>query len=365
MNPITAILALCCTMLSAQEPPPRPAPLVSPEITADGSVIFRVKAPNAKEVTASVQGLEAPLPMTKGDDGVWSGTAPRVAAGIWEYSFQVDGLTLLDPINPALKPMREPRTSILQVPSKPPAVWDFQDVPHGTVHQHGYLSKAQAAPREIRVYTPPGYESSTARFPLLVLQHGSGDNQKTWVEHGKAHWILDSLIASGKAVPMIVLMLDGHPSGNGRDRAAAMEAFRRELLEEAIPLVEKIYRVDGDRSQRGIVGLSMGGGQSLTVGLGNLGRFAWVGSFSGVAPDEAVAKAIFADAAATNAKLKLLWIGCGKEDFLLKRNEDLTARLKENGIAHEWHLTEGGHSWPVWRDYLADFLPRLFQAGKD
>ena len=139
------------------------------------------------------------------------------------------------------------------------------------------------------------------------------------------------------------------------------DAFRRELFEDALPLVESRYRVEKEVAQRGIVGLSMGGGQALTVGLGNLDRFAWVGSFSGVPPEEAITKSVLADAAGTNAKLRLLWIGVGQDDFLRKRNEEFIAKLKEGGIVHDWHLTDGGHSWPVWRRYLADFLPLLFQ----
>ncbi|MBI5800829.1 MAG: esterase family protein, partial [Verrucomicrobia bacterium] len=199
-----------------------------------------------------------------------------------------------------------------------------------------------------------------------VLQHGSGDSEQTWTALGKAHWILDNLIAAGKARPMVVLMLNGHPlrTASFQDpttRGEAMNAFRRELFEDALPLVEARYRVEKDASRRGIVGLSMGGGQSLTVGLGNLDRFAWVGAFSAAPPDEAVVKATLGDAAAANAKLRLLWIGVGKDDFLRARNEEMIAKLKESGVTHEWHLTDGGHSWPVWRGYLADFLPLLFE----
>lgn len=338
-----------------------------PEIRPDGGVGFRLKAPAAKEVSVHLQGLEAPLPLARDGDGEWSGIAPVVAPGVWEYSFHVDGLEIPDPGNPALKPMRQPRVSILHIPSVPPQPWDFQDVPHGTVHQHVYRSKSLDRPREVRVYTPPGYEKDpTARYPLLVLQHGSGDNEQTWVAHGKAHWILDSLIAAGKVRPMVVLMLDGHPLGSISRQdptryTRAAEAFRRELLEEALPLAESIYQLEKDPGQRAIAGLSMGGGQALNVGLGNLDRFSWLGSFSGVPPQEEISKPIFADPAAANAKLRLLWIGCGKEDFLLKRNEDFVAKLKETGVGHDWHLTEGGHSWPIWRSYLVDFLPLLFQ----
>ena len=361
-------LVLSALALSASAQTPRPAPIVSPEIAADHAT-FRLRAPQAKEVALRGQWSKAPLPMTRGDDGVWTATVEPAPAGVWEYSFAVDGLNVIDPTNPAIKPQREPQKSILHVPSNPPAAWDFQAVPHGTVHQHGYESKALGKPRECWVYTPPGYEKTVEKLPLLVLQHGSGDNNRAWVAHGKANWILDNLIAQKKTRPMIVLMIDGHPLGSGSrgdetKRAAAMEAFQRELFEDALPLVESLYRVEMDRSQRAITGLSMGGGQSLTVGLGNLDRFAWVGSFSGVPPDTAVKEKFLAEPETANAKLRLLWIAVGKDDALHQRNEEFVAQLKEKGIRHEWQLSEGDHSWPVWRRYLVEFAPLLFREAK-
>ena len=364
-----AALGLAALTAHAQNPPPRPAPIVSPE-QEEGRVTFRLRAPQAREVALRGQWSKAAVPMTRGEDGAWAATIEPAPAGVWEYSFVVDGLNVIDPVNPAIKPQREPQKSILHVPSNPPAVWDWQDVPHGTVHQHGYASKALGKPRECWVYTPAGYEHEAAKkFPLLVLQHGSGDNHRAWVEHGKAHWILDNLLAAKKARPMIVVMLDGHPLGTAprgdeTKRAAAMDAFQRELFEDALPLVESLYRVEADRTQRAITGLSMGGAQSLTVGLGNLDRFAWVGSFSGVAPEGEVRDKFLAAPDAANAKLRLLWIAVGKDDFLRQRNEDFIAVLKEKGVRHTWELTEGGHSWPVWRRYLAEFAPLLFTEAK-
>ena len=234
-------------------PPPRPAPIISPEVKENRDVTFRLRAPNAKEVLVRGQWAKEPLTLTLGADGNWSGEATAVPPGVWEYSLVVDGLAMIDPDNSALKPMRNPRASILHIPDSPPAAWDFQDVAHGAVHQHSYLSKALGRPRELVVYTPAGYEAGKiASYPLLVLQHGSGDNEQTWVAHGKAHWILDNLIAAGKARPMIVLMINGHPfppGANTENRGAAMEAFRRELLEDALPLVEERYRVSKSRDR--------------------------------------------------------------------------------------------------------------------
>ncbi len=349
------------TISHAQSPP-----IVSPEI-AEGRVTFRLRAPEARAVALRGQWAKDAVPMNRGDGGTWSAVVEAVPAGIWEYSFTVDGLNVLDPRNPAFKPQPEMQKSLLHIAAQPPSPWDWQAVPHGTVHRHQYASRALGRPRELLVYTPPGYESAAEKsYPLLVLQHGSGDDQRTWVEHGKAHWILDSLIAAGKARPMILLMLDGHPLGPfpreaGDKRTAALDAFRRELFEDALPLVEAAYRVAPGREQRAIAGLSMGGWQALSIGLTNLDRFAWVGSFSGVA-DEAILQPALDDAAGTNARLKLLWIAVGRDDFLRQRNEALISTLDQRGIRHEWRLTDGAHSWPVWRGYLAEFAPKLFQA---
>jgi enterochelin esterase family protein len=333
------------------------APIRSPEILADHKVTFRLRAPKANEVVVQGQWKDGRAAMTKTND-VWTVTVGPIEAGIWEYSFNVDGLTMVDPANTWIKPQREPRSSILHIVGEPPKVWDFQDVPHGTVHSHAYRSKAVGRLREMMVYTPPGYEHGTKKYPLLVLQHGSGDNQATWTVHGKAHWIIDNLIAQKKAEPMVVVMLDGHAGSPGLG-GNNTDMFEKDLLEDVLPFVEETYRVKKGPENRGIVGLSMGGGQSLTVGLKHLDKFAWVGGFSSATPNKDTVEKTLTDPN-TNKKLKLLWIGVGKDDFLLKRNEEFIAMLKENNIKHEWEVTEGNHSWPVWRNYLAVFVPKLF-----
>ncbi len=368
MKSLLALSLLAFALPSARAEDPAPPPTAA---TSAGRVAFTLKAPNAKEVVLRGQWKKEPIPMTKAESGDWSVTLDAVPAGVWEYSFGVDGLNLLDSHNPAFKPQREPGKSILHIPSNPPALWDWQDVPHGTVHTHGYLSKVLGRPREVVVYTPPGYEADSAkRYPLLVLQHGSGDNQRTWVEHGKAHWILDNLFAQKKAVPMVVLMLDGHPYGMvsretaDAKRLAAADAFKRELLEDALPLVNSLYRVETDRTQRAIAGLSMGGAQSLNVGLSDMEDFAWVGAFSAGPPSPATMEKFLADPAAANSKLRLLWIAVGKDDFLRARSEELDTKLTEKGIHHLSQISEGDHSWPVWRGYLTQFAPLLFQPAK-
>jgi enterochelin esterase family protein len=368
----TSVIGFMAEMLAAQAPAKAPvgksrqgpAAVRSPQVRADGRVTFRLRAPKATEVVVLGQWPDGRAVMTKDANDVWAVTVGPVAPGVWEYSFQVDGLQMIDPGNPAIKPMREPRTSILCIPGQPPLLYEFQDVPHGTVRQHTYFSKSLGRVRELAVYTPPGYDKQTdARFPTLYLQHGSGDNQATWVAHGKAHWILDNLIAQGKARSMVVVMMDGHAvvgggAGGFQDNTTA---FGRDLLEDVMPFVEANYRVKTDAASRAIAGLSMGGGQSLTIGLNHLDRFAWVAGFSSSVPSREAIAGLLNDPAGANAKLKLLWIGVGKDDFLLQRNQDFIATLKEKDIHHEWHLTEGTHSWPIWRGYLADLAPKLFQ----
>ena len=345
------------------QPARRPQAIISPDIKPDRQVTFRLRAPKATEVIVNGQWANGRSNLTKDADGLWSVTVGPIEPGVYEYSLVVDSLSMIDPGNSAIKPMREPRTSILHIPGQPPLLHDFQDVPHGVLRQHTYQSKSLGRLRELMVYTPPGYDQQPdARFPTLYLQHGSGDNQATWTVHGKAHWIADNLIAQKQAKPMVIVMMVGHaafaaPGGLGSNASA----FERDLLEDVMPFVESAYRVRPDAASRAIVGLSMGGGQSLTIGLNHLDRFAWIGGFSSSVPTAQTVATALDNADATNGKIKLLWIACGKDDFLLKRNQEFIATLKEKGIKYDWHLSDGGHSWPVWRIYLAQILPKLFQ----
>ena len=358
-----SFLSLPCLDAEEKKKRKRKAPVISPTIHDNGNVTFRIEAPNAEQVTVSGEMIQGkPAIMTKGDDGIWSVTVESIEPGLYGYSMNVDGLKMLDPGNPSNKPMRSPKTSILHLPGD--SVFDFKDVPHGTVHLHGYHSKPINRYREIRVYTPPGYETGKEEYPLLVLQHGHSDKGETWTAYGKAHWILDNLIAEGKARPMIVLMADGHPIpesfGNGRSNENT-EELRADLMDAAIPMVEELYRVKPGRMNRAIAGLSMGGLHALTIGLNEMDTFATIGAFSAAVPDnEAIATAIDSPEK-TNDQLKLLWIAIGENDFLLEENERLTGTLDAAGIRYDWTLTSGGHSWPVWRDYLSKFAPLLFQ----
>ena len=365
--PALALASLCLPAIADTPPPARPklnpAP-TSPELLPDGRVTFRCRAPQAEEVKVSGQ-FGPELKLEKGEGGFWTGTTGPVAAGVFEYSFKVDGMNIIDHLNPMIKPQRAPGSSILHIPANPPAPWDLQDIPHGTVSQLDYQSTVLNKWRRLVVYTPPGYRADGPALPVLYLSHGFSDNDQSWTVHGKAHWILDSLIAEKKAKPMLVVMPDAHalPPGAGwKDDYAGdnTRAFCQELTTDVIPLIGKAYHVNPDPTARAFAGLSMGGHHALTVALTLNDRFSQIGAFSSAVPGEQLIGAALADPAGVNARLKLLWIACGKEDFLFNANNAFDTLLKEKGLNHEYTVTEGNHSWPVWRNYLVTFVPRLF-----
>ncbi len=345
-----------------------------------------LKAPKAEKVAISsgelskLVGVDL-LVMSKNDDGVWTATFGPLAPGIYDYAFDVDGVRVTDPLSKNVFGNRTGSRGYLEVPGSvdAPRIDQWRDVPHGTVTRHWYKSKATGTTRSVHVYTPPGYTvpndsaagtaaASDAKYPVLYLLHGSGDDDRHWSQLGQANVIADNLLATAKIKPMIIVMPEGHPAGaiGVADRQAYYaknrELFERDLLEDVQPLVEANYRVDKTPAARAIAGLSMGGQQALDVGLRHRDQFAWVASFSGAARNlDEVVSGLAADPAAANKDLKLLWIGIGKDDFLLPSNHEFVAKLKELQIRHEYHETEGAHNWGVWRGYLAELLPRLFQ----
>jgi enterochelin esterase family protein len=345
--------------------------LVSPEVRADRTVTFRLKAPqadNAELAGQIVQNLSGDSPeMTKTEDGIWTITVGPLEPNIYSYAFSIAGARFPDPANPMLKLGPNNAASQVEVPADPPAFYANKDVPHGSVHINWYISDALGrAKRRMYVYTPPGY-GDAKKYPVLYLLHGIGDLDEGWVSIGRANFILDNLLADGKIVPMIVVMPYGHanyvtkPEPEDLDRNR--KAFESDLLESVIPYIEKNYRAHTDRGNRAIVGLSMGGGQSLRIGLNNMEKFAWVGGFSSALfddPKEAFGE-IFQYPKKTNQEMKLLWIGCGKDDFLLEGSNNFTDALKDSKIDHTYRLTEGAHSWDVWRLYLKEFTPLIFK----
>ena len=340
---------------------------VSPEVLPDGRVTFRIKAPNADNVTVHGQWSGDPVVLAKSGEALWEGTTPeKVAPGVHEYNFMVDGMGTIDSRNRVIKPQRWPSRSILHIPSDPPAHWDLQDIPHGTVHLHDYYSSSLNTWRKLVVYTPPGLEKSKNRLPVLYLSHGHSDTQDTWTVDGKAHWIMDSLIHQKLAKPMIIVMPDAHPLSpdsmpRGQYGEANRQAFAREMVEEIIPFVEAHYKADKRPSMRAFAGLSMGGGHAFELAFQHHDQFSWIAAFSSSPPKPEYLQAS-ANIKSMNKDLKLFWIACGDKDRLLERNEEADVLMEELGIHHEYTVTVGDdHSWPVWRRYLVTVLPRFFQ----
>jgi enterochelin esterase-like enzyme len=374
--PFTKVVALStflmlglCSQATQGAPPKQRSSLVSPEVQADGKITFRLRAPKAEKVSLICEAVGT-QPMVKGGDGVWSLTVGPVAPAIYDCQFDVDGLRITDPASPHVFGNRQGSRGYVEVPGPPghPRSDEWREVPHGAVTVQWYTSKVTGARRRVHVYTPPGYQQETSRrYPALYLLHGSGDNDSHWVLLGQANVIADNLLADGRLVPMIIVMPDGHVLDRSREREKAdrsrwREAFEKDLLESLLPLIEANYRILADAQHRGIVGLSMGGGQSIGVGLAHLDQFAWVGAFSaGVSGDDPVLATLGSDPVTANQKLKLLWIGIGTDDFLLARNREFVKALGELKIRHTYQETKGKHAWGVWRGYLTQFLPLLFR----
>ncbi len=360
------ILAIFCLMLWDQPTRAEDAETVtSPIVAADHHVEFRLEAPLAK--TVKLRGVQHQLiEMKKDAKGLWSVTVGPLAPGIYGYSFIVDGEPMLDPSNPEIKPERDPDESELEVITNPPLLTQWQDVPHGTVHLHDYFSKPLKRLRHLRVYTPPGYEADTtgARLPVLYLMHGTGDTEATWTEFGRAHFIEDNLLATNKALPVIIVMTDGHADLADEEGIGLrnLEKMESDLLESVIPLVDKVYRTKSDPNNRAICGLSMGGFQSMFTGLRHLETFAWVCGMSAYVPDVETACAAALNDPATNSRLKLFWHRIGKDDFLLPKQKVFEAALEKHGLKRQFSVTAGDHSWPVWRGYLGELLPVLFRS---
>lgn len=351
--------------------------LRSPEVNVDRTVTLRFRAPQATQVDLVGEILQGgpARPMTKDENGVWTVTVGPLPPEIWIYNFRVQGVDLPDPSNPSIKPTPPgfAMSSFVEVPGDEPSFYDSRPVPHGDVRMMLYESKAMGVTRWLWVYTPPGYDRGTARYPVLYLLHGNGEAHNGWVMNGRANIILDNLIADRKAVPMIVVMPQGHAlqgAGVGPlerlsgETTMFSDRFPRDLLDEVVPLVEKSYRVYPDADHRAIAGLSMGGGQALTIGLSNTDRFHYVLGFSAaiggqIGVNYDFVKAI--DPAAINRRLKLLWVSCGREDFLYESNRQFNDVLSSRGIKATFQDFSGRHVWSIWRHNLNDAAPLLFR----
>jgi enterochelin esterase-like enzyme len=372
-HPLLLGLAGLTAAAAIAQPAPPPARVVSPEVQADHRVTFRFRDPNAQKVELQLEGKTEHLPMQKDEAGVWSVTSDALEPDYYGYSFVADGIGLIDPVNPLMKPNLLNTQSMVHVPGPPSLPWEVNEVPRGIVHHHFYKSGVVGDQRDYYVYTPPGYDAaSKQKYPVLYLLHGYSDDARGWTAVGQANVILDNLIAQQKAKPMIVVMTLGygalemlaHGSAAFREpdlRQRNLTKFRESLLTEVIPQIEKEYRAATDKKSRAIAGLSMGGSESLFVGLTSADRFAWIGAFSSGGLSENFDQQFSEMKAKDVSQLELLWIACGTDDRLIEPNRHFREWLTSKGVKHTDIDTPGAHTWMVWRRNLATFAPLLFR----
>jgi len=370
-------------------------PIVSPEVHPDRSVTFRFQAPNAQQLFLSREGAEK-VAMTKDDQGLWSVTTPPLDPDRYSYTFQADGVSLMDPHNPLITPNLLGSASAVRVPGTPPQLWEVADVPRGVVHHHFYKSGIIGDQRDYYVYTPPAYNPKAKPYPVLYLLHGFSDAANGWTAVGEAHVILDNLIAAGKAKPMIVVMPNGNATqtvsqgyaygptpapqsvqapappplqaaaGGGRGAAAPRPpqpyagSYPESLVKDVIPFVEKTYRVIANKDNRAIAGLSMGGGHTLTATNNNPGVFGYIGVFSSGprTVDESYEKQLDAVKA---GGVKFYWTGAGTTDMAREGTVNLHSLLEKHGFKTSYKEIPGSHYWFLWRDFLGDFGAILFR----
>jgi enterochelin esterase-like enzyme len=342
-----------------------PGSPLSPEVHPDRTVTLRLRAAAAISVTAS--GDIGDLRLTKDAQDVWSGTTPPLAPGIYTYAFTVDGVRMADPNNPDVKGSSE---SLVLVPGSPPRDWELRDVPHGNVLQILYRSQVFDGQRRYFVYTPPGYETAGGGLPVLYLLHGYSDDDSTWTAVGKANLIADNLLADGKIKPLLIVMpygqLDGRVTAAEAFAGDFQEKFERQILTEIIPAVENALAAAPDAGHRAIAGLSMGGMQAARIGLNHPEIFSTVAMWSSaVFVDPSV---LLAGLAAAPDELKrsflFVQVGVGQQDPLFAKSSALDRFLTAQNVAHEFTPVPGTHSWLVWRDYLAGFLPEFSAAAR-
>jgi enterochelin esterase-like enzyme len=370
---------------AAQFPQRRPTPndaLQSAERLDDNRVTFRIYAPKASEVSIVGdwigQGLADGGSLEKDAEGAWSITVGPLPADLYSYSFIVDGVKTLDPKNPLIKQGIGGVDNMVFFPGEEATFEDNQSVPHGVIRNLWYQSTTLGTQRRMHVYTPPDYENSDDRYPVFYLLHGGGDEDSGWSTIGRAGFILDNLLAAGKAAPMLIVMPNGslprpNISRDAADFAARFaelqDRFAKELLNDVVPLVEKSFRVKAGAKNRALAGLSMGGGQTLRVLTTHPDTFAFVGIWSAglfrgdADPWEQENEEFLAAADKVNDSIERLEIVVGDQDFALNGSKALSEVFKKRGIKHDLRITGGGHTWINWRQYLRDLGPHLFREN--
>jgi enterochelin esterase-like enzyme len=344
--------------------------VVSPEVNPDNTVVFRYLAPNSNEVKLNAQFEKNHIPMTKDSSGVWSVKVGPVKPDMYPYCFVVDGISVADSRNTSIFPNEGFQNSLVEITGSKPLTHTLQNVPHGTL-SYLYYNSRELGIRRVVIYTPPAYEKNTnAKYPVLYLLHGTTDTEETWTKVGRANVILDNLIAQGRAKPMIIVMPYGRAypvisksSGSLRNWDNLQE-FKKDFLNNLVPYVEQNYRIKKDKDSRAIAGFSGGGGQTLYLGLNNPEMFSWICGFAPGMLKEEFARnneTAFANPSLINDRLKLFWIGVGREDGLYPVISEYLKILDEKGIRHETLISEGGHTWMNCKSYLTDIAQKLFK----
>jgi enterochelin esterase-like enzyme len=376
---IAALLLMSTAInLQAQEISAMQAPkVVSPEIADDRSVTFRVLSESASSITmnGSWMGFGQTLPLTKGEQGVWSITIDPLESSMYHYNFFIDGVAAIDPTNPHALRDGIRYASLLMVPGEGSKLFEINDVPHGNLSHVWYNSPSLGIYRRMYVYTPPGYDSGNSSYPVLYLLHGGGGDEDAWTALGRANYILDNLIAQGKAKPMIIVMTNGnpwqtstlmtvpgHPPVTRENYVKFQGQFEKSLVEDVVPYIEKNYRVKAEKNSRAIAGLSMGGGHTINASIAYPGTFGYIGVFSsGIFnqnEDKETLERKFV--VLKESGVSKYWVACGVDDFVMDSNKRLLNVLDKTGLEHEYFENEGGHTWANWRTYLSMFAPMLF-----
>jgi len=346
---------VCLQAAYAQRPPA----ISSPDVHADHRVTFRYYSRNAQRVSVSGEFLKVAVPMKKDTSGIWSVTVPAVQPDIYPYSFWVDSVQIADPSNTYVFTNERFKRSLLDVPGDKPLIHALQNVPHGKVTYSYYTSETLDCIRPLLVYTPPGFNAADRKkYPVLYLIHGGSDTEETWTTVGRAHLIADNLIAQGQATPMIIVM----PYGNVRPKP--MAEFTRDVVNDVIPFIEANYPVMQDSRHRAVAGFSVGGGQTLNIGLTNTARFGYICAYAPyTATDEF--KANFTnwspDVGVMNKQLQLFTISVGTDDFLYESVKENIAMFRGKKLNVESLVVAGGHTWMNCRLFLAQSLQQLFR----
>ncbi|MBG9374793.1 esterase family protein [Panacibacter sp. DH6] len=381
---VVTVLVLLSLTIHAQNPSAaRPGFFTLPTppiVNKDSTVTFRLRAPYAAQVMLSLNGQTQP--MQQDTKGLWSTTSKALLPDIYAYNFLVDSFSVTDPSNPLAKfGYNGNGQSLVVLPANPPNSWDIQHVPHGAVTRHLFHSTVIGDDRDYYVYTPPGYNAAGKDvYPVLYLLHGIGDDARAWTQIGFANIILDNLIAQGKIKPMIMVNTLGYGVPETMIGEGSFEKYTQSLVTEIMPAIEKNYRAAADSRLRAIAGLSMGGAEAVFAGLNNTDKFSWIGGFSSAfvmyrgagrsgtpivnkkITDEDVYVYTFPSLGNTiNEQVKLLWISCGKSDFLLFSNKDFTKWLDKAKVNYKYTETAGAHTWMVWRRNLEAFAQLLFR----